>query len=427
MNTLKNLLLICLAVFTLSACDDDSVELETGTFELRIENIQTSKPILASGETGFLMPGESETFTFHAGQGHYLSFATMFVQSNDLFFGPEDTGLSLYDANGNAITGDVTNEILLWDAGTEVNEAPGIGPNQAPRQSGPNTGTDENGTVEPIDDINDGYVYPATSSLIKLSLEHDGGTQFTATITNTSSNSTLPSPLAPGVWAVHSSSAMLFTEGELAPIGLEGVAEDGTNQEMLENVAGSTGYASPLAPGVWAVHGTGTAALFDAGQKDRGAGLEALAEDGAVTALAESTASLAGVLSSGIFDTPDGESDPGPLMGGSSYVFTFEAEEGDYLNFATMLIQSNDLFFAFGEGGINLFPNGSALSGDITGQISLWDAGTEVNEYPGAGNNQPIRGGGNSGPAEDGNVRLVDDAFTYPAVNELIRVTISQR
>ena len=38
---------------------------------------------------------------------------------------------------------DVTNEFRFWDAGTEVNEAPGIGPNQAPRQAGPDTGAAE--------------------------------------------------------------------------------------------------------------------------------------------------------------------------------------------------------------------------------------------------------------------------------------------
>ena len=30
--------------------------------------------------------------------------------------------------------------VALWDAGTEKNEVPGVGPNQAPRQAAPNTG-----------------------------------------------------------------------------------------------------------------------------------------------------------------------------------------------------------------------------------------------------------------------------------------------
>ena len=89
-----------------------------------------------------------------------------------------------------------------------------------------------------------------------------------------------------------------------------------------------------------------------------------------------------------------------------------------------MLVHTNDLFYAFGEGGIALFSNGVAVEGDVTNDVLLWDAGTEVNEYPGAGNNQPVRGGGNSGPAENGVVQEVNDGFTYPAVNNSIRVTL---
>ncbi len=427
MLNLKNLLLGLVVIATLSACDDDDIQTTAGTFEVTIETLQSGNTLLASGTTNFLMPGESQTISFHAGQGHYLSLATMLVQTNDLFFAPEDRGIALYQGDGSALTGDVTADFLLWDAGTEVNEEPGVGPNQAPRQAAANTGADENGTVELISNVNDGYTYPANNELIKVTLTHDGGTEFTLTLENISGSSALPSPLAPGVWAVHPGTEMVFTEGETAPTGLEGVAEDGTNQELADILASVTGYSSPLAPGVWAVHNQGTEAFFTSGSADRGEGLEALAEDGAAAPLGESVDRLDGVISSSVFDTPSGSSDPGLAFPGASYTFTFDAQEGDYLNFATMLVETNDLFFALGAGGINLFPAGTALEGDITAQVTLWDAGTEVNEYPGAGNNQPIRGGGDSGPAENGQVRLVDDAFTYPSVSDLIRVTISQR
>jgi hypothetical protein len=39
----------------------------------------------------------------------------------------------------------------MLDAGTEVNEGLGAGPNQAPRQAAPNSGSDENGVVHPAD------------------------------------------------------------------------------------------------------------------------------------------------------------------------------------------------------------------------------------------------------------------------------------
>ena len=79
------------------------------------------------------------------------------------------TGLvqALWDDNGAVIDGDITDLILLWDAGTEVNHAPGIGPDQAPRQAGANTGADEAGVEQLVDD---GFDYPATSSVIRVTI-----------------------------------------------------------------------------------------------------------------------------------------------------------------------------------------------------------------------------------------------------------------
>ena len=76
-------------------------------------------------------PGDAFEFVVHARPGERLSFATMFVASNDWFFAPGEKGIALFDEEGNPIRGDVTDQIRLWDAGTEVNEEPGVGPNQA--------------------------------------------------------------------------------------------------------------------------------------------------------------------------------------------------------------------------------------------------------------------------------------------------------
>lgn len=50
-----------------------------------------------------------------------------------------------------------------------------------------------------------------------------------------------------------------------------------------------------------------------------------------------------------------------------------------------MLVHSNDLFFAPAERGIRIFNGHMATEGSITTQVILWSAGTEVNEYHGAG------------------------------------------
>ena len=112
----------------------------------------------------------------------YLSFATMLVQSNDLFLAPAENGIALFDEDGKAIGAqDVTDKLLLWDAGTEANEEPGAGPNQAPRQSVANTGlADETAAVRPVDDE---FSYPDVADLVKVyiipipMIERDRGQQ----------------------------------------------------------------------------------------------------------------------------------------------------------------------------------------------------------------------------------------------------------
>ena len=76
--------------------------------------------------------------------GYKLTFATMYMQSNDWSFAPGADGIELFDADGEPLVGDVTSSVYLWDAGTEADQTPGEGADQAPRQSGPNTGDDDN-------------------------------------------------------------------------------------------------------------------------------------------------------------------------------------------------------------------------------------------------------------------------------------------
>jgi pentapeptide MXKDX repeat protein len=181
-----------------------------------------------------------------------------------------------------------------------------------------------------------------------------------------------------------------------------------------------------LAPGVWAVHSE-PGVLFTEGEADRGDGLEALAEDGSPSTLNDALEGYMGVLEHGVFNTPVGMSDAGTAGPGESYEFSFVASPGAYLSFATMFVQSNDLFYAPGGAGIPLFDDElTALRGDITDQISLWDTGTEVNQPPGEGADQaPRQAGPNTGADEGGVVQPVDDGFTYPDTADAIRVTIT--
>ena len=420
-----------------AACDDDPVTpAGPTTFEVRIENVSTEYGLISSGAfdtpVGEAAPGPAPSgaayeATFVAGAGDRLHFATMFVQSNDLFYAPDGDGLALFDG-GAPVTGDVTDQIMLWDAGTEADEEPGVGANQAPRQGGADTGdadadntvrlaTDPSGNIDPVDET------------IEVTLTYLGDYRFTLRIENVASAMStsagdVPVLIAPGVYAVGPSADALFEEGSPnSGDGLEALAEDGDASGLAAVLESDTGVTSPLAPGAWAVH-TSPGPLFMSGAPEGGSGLEALAEDGDPSGLAATLAGTMGVASSGVFNTPEGASAPGPLFPGGSYTFEVMAEPGDFLAFATMLVQSNDLFYAPDETGIALFSGSTPTSGDVTSQIQLWDAGTEVNQLPGVGSDQaPRQAGPDTGADEAGNVRLVDDDYFYPT--PVIRVTIT--
>ena len=116
---------------------------------------------------GPIGPGEAYEFAVSAAPGERLSLAMMFVQSNDLFYAPDAAGIALFDKKGMPLTMDITSQLMLWDAGTEVNEEPGLGPNQAHRQSGPNTGMDEHGTVRLVSDR---FSYPKTADVVRVTI-----------------------------------------------------------------------------------------------------------------------------------------------------------------------------------------------------------------------------------------------------------------
>ncbi|NND90329.1 MAG: CHRD domain-containing protein [Granulosicoccus sp.] len=110
-------------------------------------------PVGAS-EAGPIGPGEAYEFTVAASPGDRLSLVTMFVQSNDWFYTTTGNGdsIALFDENGDAVSGDFSTDLALWESGTEEDEPAGTGPNQAPRQSAANTGTPESSTVGSLAD-----------------------------------------------------------------------------------------------------------------------------------------------------------------------------------------------------------------------------------------------------------------------------------
>jgi hypothetical protein len=381
-------------------------------FRLHIENVapfdhlKSGTFTTAEGATdpGPLAPGDAYEFTFTAGPNHRLSFAAMFGQSNDWFFAPEGGSLALYDGDA-PITGDITDQIVLWDAGTEVDEEPAVGPHTGPNQS---SSTDGPGAADPDDTVREvpnpapltdggSFDLPAVADMIQVTVTSDAASrQFTVRIENVAedgvtlqtSDGGKPVRVSPGVWSVGDDDALLFDPGAAdRGLGLEEIAEGGDVSVLSAALEPTAGVATPLSPGLIVVHGGGEP-LFTEGSDDRGLGLELLAETGNPGDLADAFLNELPTRATSytVFNTPDGATDPGPIHAGGAYDIDFEASPGQRLSFATMYGASNDWIFAFDADGVALFDtDGMPVQGDLTGDVSIWDVGTELSEEPAVG------------------------------------------
>lgn len=205
-----------------------------------------------------------------------------------------------------------------------------------------------------------------------------------------------------------------------------------TFKVRIENVSTADGltteggakYPFALSPGMFVVNHR-KHYFFSEGDKADMA-LEAQAEDGNPELLSKEYLTKVGSIFMGVFNTPVGGDKAAPILPGGAYEFSFTAAEGMRLSLIAMYGQSNDLFYAPKQ-ALDLFDdNGNPLTGDITGSLVLWDAGTEVNQAPGVGLEQaPRQKMANTGPAENGKIGLVKDAFMYPNTKDVLRVTIA--
>ena len=403
------------SVVNLNASSDGS-----NGFTVTIENVSSSNQRYfqygvfdtpeGATESGPAGSGQAYSFSFHAGsvllseEPTRLSFVSMLTGSTDHFLAFGENGIALYDGDGNPITGDISDQLQVYDAGTKTD-----------------AGEDEPGS-NPVT-----LVGPATG--VATATITNEGTLFAVTVTNTQTTG----GLSPGVYGVHTVNTPIFKVsdgGSGAGLdGLKALAEDGNPSALKTKMENNEGFAVPLSPGVFAVHGSNVRPILTTGQADRGEGLEQLAEDGDPATLAAALATNTALASSGTFGTD-------PIGSGESYSFTVNAQPGDHLSMMTMMVQSNDIVYATPENGIPFFrPNGKPFNGNASRLMVAYDAGTETNEYPGAGLNQPIRQAAlNTGAADMNNlVRRVttndtdpsDDGFVYRPVGERIRVIIT--
>lgn len=377
-------------------------------FTVRIENMSMVKPFTFSGMLATplgetmddMAPGMSYGFNFDATPGMSVSFAAGLMGAEGMFFGPDGGGIALWNADGTQVTGDVTDQVMLWHVGDNVAAAMG-------------------------DDV------PEVSDVIQVTLESIGPSSYHLNILNVTEEvkGEQMMMLTPGVAVVHSAPDPLFTAGMPdRGAGLAALANMGMAGHLAAALGAHTGITGVLGPGPFASH-TGTGVLFMPGMP-ASAGLEAYAETGDPSMLAGEVTVSDGIHQAGAFFTPVGGMAPGPAHPGMAYEFTVMGRPGDMLTFATGFAQANDLFYAPGPDGIALFPDGARpFSGDVTDMLTLWDAGTELNERPGSGLSQVLRQTApDMGTPE---MEMVDErkvCFVYPditSVMDFIKVTIT--
>jgi hypothetical protein len=288
------------ALISFSSCGDDDGDslpgIEPVSFRVTIENTNDGDPYFQSGifntpdgaaSPGPVLPGsgDSYSFTVEAGSAYLpgetprINFLTMLVASNDLFIAPDENGIPLYDANGIALSGDITEQFYLWDAGTEVNRAPGSMDQPGPGNDPAGSGTDENGLVAQLggsgaaipvmistDNGIETFMYPPIDELVRITVDNSG-TAFTFTIENLSGSTDVPSPLSPGGYVVHIADQVLFAEGEAERgNGIEEIAEDGITDNFTSHVEELTSLITPFSPGVFVVHTDGMPLFTDVRQ-----------------------------------------------------------------------------------------------------------------------------------------------------------------
>jgi hypothetical protein len=416
--------------FFMSACKKDNhpggaaPQMETIT----VENVLDSRPLVESGTfqgTGspaLIQPGQSVTITFAAAKGEALSFATMYGWSNDLFFAPANPGIPVYNGDGTPIEGDVSGQIRLWDNGTRINQAPG--------SSVSHPGTPDSQPIKEVNGVDaQGNSYAPASRLVSAMLKYNGNSTFTLTLTNTSGSTTNPTPLSPGVWSVSyivgGNLLMpdpLYTAGQPTANGLTNIAEMGDNSKLWAYVQTITGIFTPLSPVLVVVYNGIDNPIYKVGEADRGQGLKYLAQRGVPDTLANYLKGVKGVKA--VYNlAASGTRVLLPVINGaagSKVSQQISVQKGDRLAIATMYGFSNDWFFASAGNGVD-----ATMTGDLSSGIQLYNDGTAVDQFPGAGVTQFNLAG--TPLVENMPISLVPNpnAFTtLPPIPNIVKVTL---
>jgi len=342
------------------------------------------------GVEGPIDPGESvsQTFTLDSDDpnSRYFNYASMVLPSNDAFIANGDPlGVPVFDEGGNFIGADfIVYGDRVLDAGTEINDE--LANSTAFfGQSAPNTGETEGGVVK---------LHPGFDPEGRI-LTEDGSDE-NAVAAFTSADFTEPGYQLARI-SVRDTDDLLPPPPDLVEITI-----------TVENLSPENGTA--LTPLWFGLH-DGDFDTYDRARPVSN-GLESLAEDGDTAGISsEFIASGTGFVDGTI--TGDSGATPGIIDVGETTSLTFTVDRSlassRYLNYASMVLPSNDAFVANGNPlAHQIFDaNGNFTGADfvISGDEVL-DAGTEVNDEAAESTAFFGQSAPNTGETEDGVVRV---------------------
>ncbi|MEO9891146.1 spondin domain-containing protein [Aurantibacter sp.] len=394
-------------------------EIETTSFNITIKNVvQYLSATVFNMDNTATEPGPVPdagcffSIDFKAAApGGRVSFATMSAVSNDWFFAPKAEGIVLFE-DGMPVTGDVTDQVYLWDAGVEEEDP-------ATRATEPNGGT----AGEPDDDNTVRIVTTDVADFIAATLTYDEASMiFTLKLENVRGNKveTDPIVITPGIAVVHAQDNPLFEPGYPDfGHGLAEIALRGNPTNLYEWLTATCDTGAPLrmsssftvlAPGIVYAYNTASDPVFTQGEAAMiTSGIEEIAEDGNASIMYE-------YITNDLLMPAAKSNEMAPVGPGGSLTFTLDAPVGYKLGFNTMFVFSNDWFIAADNGGYHLFNgDGTPRTGyTATHHAYLFDAGTEIDQPIGLGMDQaPFQSGPNTGASDENNtirrVMHIDD------------------
>ncbi|MBE7171534.1 MAG: spondin domain-containing protein [Williamsia sp.] len=427
--TIAKVVAVLTATLFFVSCEKDH-ETVVVPATITIQNALDSKPLVESGTfqgTGspaVIPPGQSVSFSFSAAKNQRLTFATMYGWSNDLFFAPASPGIKLYNDDGTPVTGDVSAQIKLWDNGTRVNQTPGM------NVTHPGTAEAMQKNIKEVNGADDySHSFLPASQLMKISLAYDGNSAFTLTILNNSGGTANETPFSPGVWAISYVAGgnllmpdPLYKAGQPTANGLTNIAEMGDNTALRAYTTSITGIFTPLSPILVVVYNGPENPFYKVGENDRGEGLKELAQKGNADVLAAALMTKPAVRKVYVLKEASNTVLLPKIngLGGDQVSQQLSVEDGDKIALATMYGFSNDWFFATTGSDIS-----ATQKGDVSSLLGLFDNGTAVNQFPGAGITQFNLAG--TPLTESKPIQAVPNpnAFTtLPAINNFVKVTL---